>query len=789
MAEQSVRVGGRTLGVSNLDKVLYPDAGTTKADVMAYLQEVAPVMLPHVRDRPVTRKRWVHGVGTASDPGEVFFVKALEQGAPSWIPRRPIEHKEGPKEYPLVEDAATLAWLAQMAALELHVPQWRFGPDGERRDPDRLVLDLDPGDGAGLPECQEVALLARDLLEDMGMRPLPVTSGSKGIHLYARIDGLTAEKASALAKAIAVSLEELHPDLVVSSQRKASRVGKVLVDWSQNSGTKTTVAPYSLRGRAQPTVAAPRTWREIESDGLAQLTYPEVLERVARDGDLLAPLAPPPMVDRLAVYRQKRSADKTPEPIPEEAPQPTYGRSFVIHEHHASSLHWDLRLEHDGVLMSWAIPKGIPTSGAKDRLAVRTEDHPLEYGRFEGVIPKGEYGAGEIRIWDAGDYTVKDWDPALKAVTLHGRADGGLGGSPVRIALVQTDGDQWLCHRMQLPTASAERQSRSRGAAVPRTLTPMLASTRTLADVGDGWVFEPKWDGWRALVTVDGDDVRLQSRSGQSLIDGFAELLAPIRQAVTAERATLDGELVAGAGGGDFSSLQGRLGDPRARGRARDRRQEVDRGEPVTLVLFDALEVDGRSLLRKPLAQRREELERVVVASQHVAITEQLTGRASAIVEASQRLGIEGLVAKRLSSTYQPGVRSDDWRKVVHVRTHEVAVVGWLPGEGSLGRTFGSLVLAAPSASGSLRYAGRVGTGFSARDRAAIRERLPDRSRASRAVDDVPADVAARMTWMRAAVGEVRFTSVTESGAFRQPVWRGLRPDKSLDDLEPLPDR
>ncbi|GAA2175014.1 ATP-dependent DNA ligase [Agrococcus versicolor] len=785
MAEQSVRVGGRMLGVSNLDKVLYPDAGTTKADVMAYLQEVAPAMLPHVRDRPVTRKRWVHGVGTADDPGEVFFVKALEQGAPSWIPHRPIEHKDGPKEYPLVEDAATLAWLAQMASLELHVPQWRFGPDGARRDPDRLVLDLDPGEGAGLPECQEVALRARELLVDMGLRPLPVTSGSKGIHLYARIDGLDATRASALAKAIAVSLEELHPDLVVSSQRKTSRVGKVLVDWSQNSGAKTTVAPYSLRGRPTPTVAAPRTWREIESDGLAQLTYEEVLARVARDGDLLAPLAPPPMVDRLAVYRQKRAADRTPEPVPDEAPQPTYGRSFVIHEHHASSLHWDLRLEHDGVLLSWAIPKGIPTSGEKDRLAVRTEDHPLEYGRFEGVIPKGEYGAGEIRIWDAGDYTVKDWDPALRAVTLHGRPDGGLGGAPVRIALVQTDGDQWLCHRMRLPSAPAERSQRSRGAATaPRSLDPMLASTATLADVGDGWVFEPKWDGWRAIVVVDGDDVRLRSRSGQSLTEGFGELRDPIRQAVTAERAVLDGELVAGAGGGDFASLQGRLGDPRRRGRA------VDRGEPVTLVLFDALEVDGRSLLRLPLAERREELERVVVPSDRVAITEQLVGSTSAIVEASQRLGIEGLVAKRLRSTYQPGARSDDWRKVVHVRTHEVAVVGWLPGTGSSGRTFGSLVLAAPTPDGGgLRYAGRVGTGFSARDRAVIRERLPDLTRASRAVADVPADVTRAMTWMRAAVGEVRFTGVTEAGSFRQPVWRGLRADKSLDDLEPLPPR
>lgn len=768
---QTVRIGGRLLRVSHLDKVMYPATGTTKADVLTYLQEVAPAMLPHVRDRPVTRKRWVHGVGTETEPQEAFFAKGLEQGAPDWLERRTIQHSEGAKDYPLVQDAATLAWLGQMAAIELHTPQWRFGVDGEL-PPDRLVLDLDPGEGAGLAECQRVALLARELLEEIGLRPLPVTSGGKGLHLYAALDGsMSSDQASALAKAMATSLEDLHPDLVVSAQRKTLRVGKVLVDWSQNNGRKTTIAPYSLRGRAHPTVAAPRTWDEVEGAAMRQLEWQEVLERVGRDGDLLAALTPGPTSDRLESYRAKRRAGSTPEPVPQSPPPATYGQSFVIHEHHASRLHWDLRLEHEGVLESWAIPKGIPTSTERDHLAVRTEDHPLEYAEFEGTIPAGEYGAGTMRIWDAGTYAVKDWEDRLVVVTLSGAHDGGLGGEPTRVALVRTDGDQWLCHRMRLP-APRPPTSVERG-----SLAPMLASSRSIADVDPtDWVFEPKWDGWRALVTLDGDEVHVRSRSGRSLDDAFAELLDDIRAAVRVDAAILDGELVAGDGGGDLAALQGRLGVGRS---ARD-----DSPEAVTLVLFDVLEVDGRSFLDAPLVERRRALERIVDEGEHVELTRQLHGSPRALVAASARLGIEGLIAKRLGSRYRTGSRSDDWRKVVHVRTHEVAIVGWLPGTGS-SRALGSLVTAAPDAEGALRYVGRVASGLTADERTMLAERLE--ADAPIELPGLPDDVARSMRWVRPVVAEVRFSAVTEAGALRQPVWRGVRDDKELSELEPLP--
>jgi bifunctional non-homologous end joining protein LigD len=237
----------------------------------------------------------VDGVGTATQPGMAFFQKNLDASTPSWVERRSIEHRDHTNSYPLVNDEATLIWLGQTATLELHAPQWRFGRTGTRRNPDRLVLDLDPGEGAGLIECAEVAFLVRGILADARLATVPVTSGSRGIHVYAALDGSqTSDQVTAVARELARALEADHPDLVVSNMKKSLRGGKVLIDWSQNNGSKTTVAPYSLRGRLRPTVAAPRTWRELSSTSLAQLDYREVLRRVRRRGDPLAALVPDP---------------------------------------------------------------------------------------------------------------------------------------------------------------------------------------------------------------------------------------------------------------------------------------------------------------------------------------------------------------------------------------------------------------------------------------------------------------------------------------------------------------
>ncbi len=445
-------MGGRRIRVTNLEKVLYPDAGTTKAEVIAYYQAIAPRMLPHVAGRPATRKRWPDGVGTDAEPGEAFFNKGLdERSTPPWVATAVLHHDEGEKDYPLIDDTETLLWLAQLAALEIHVPQWRVDDGGAAQNPDRLVLDLDPGGGATMAQCVELAHLVREVLEGAGMRCLPVTSGSKGIHLYAPLDGsLTSADASDLARQLAKSLEGIRPDLVVSDMKKSLREGKVLLDWSQNNGSKTTIAPYSLRGRSRPTVAAPRRWEELTS-GLEQLEFTEVVQRAAEQEDPLTELFP--AADRLFTYRSMRDADNTPEPVPAGRPAGNAGNAFVIQRHQARRLHYDFRLEHDGVLVSWALPKGPPTDPGKNHLAVQTEDHPLEYASFEGDIPKGEYGGGHVDIWDAGTFELEKWRDGKEVIaTLTGKPDGGLGGEPSKFALIHTgmggEAKNWLIHLM-----------------------------------------------------------------------------------------------------------------------------------------------------------------------------------------------------------------------------------------------------------------------------------------------------------------------------------------------------
>ena len=283
-----VRVGGRTLELSNLDKVLYPAAGFTKGEVIDYYSRVAPVLLPHLRDRPLTRIRFPNGVTGAS-----FFEKNAPAGTPAWVRTEtlPVPGSSMGREtldFVLADDLPTLVWLAQMAALELHTPQWKVGSAG----PDLLVVDLDPGAPAGLAECARVALVLRERLAADGLTAVAKTSGRKGMQLYCPISaGQGAEVVSGYAKRIAGELARADPRRVTAQMTKKLRSGKVFIDWSQNAAAKTTVAPYSLRAEPTPSVSTPLTWAEVESGEVLRFTPGEVLARVTEHGDLLAGLA------------------------------------------------------------------------------------------------------------------------------------------------------------------------------------------------------------------------------------------------------------------------------------------------------------------------------------------------------------------------------------------------------------------------------------------------------------------------------------------------------------------
>ena len=295
--EVTVDVEGRTMRLSNLEKVLYPRTGTTKGEVLNYYARIAPVMLPHLADRAVTRIRWPHGTEDMS-----FFEKNVPQGTPSWVRTvtvpttgsRTASKQDGTLVFPIVDDLATLTWLVNLAALELHVHQWTVGRNGRPRNADRLVIDLDPGEPAGLHECCQVALLVRDALAERDRVAKPVTSGGKGLHLDADLPlRRPPDEPTALAQQVAGGLQAGHGHLVTATMTKAKRSGKVFLDWSQNAGSKTTISPYSLRGRERPTAATPVSWDEVgqgaeDEDGLGQFRFDQVLARLDELGDLFA---------------------------------------------------------------------------------------------------------------------------------------------------------------------------------------------------------------------------------------------------------------------------------------------------------------------------------------------------------------------------------------------------------------------------------------------------------------------------------------------------------------------
>lgn len=742
--------------LTNADKVLYPATGTTKADVFDYYTRITEVMLPHIAGRPATRKRWPNGVEQDS-----FFEKQLASSAPDWLPRASVTHRSGTTTYPIIDSPDGLAWIAQQAALEVHVPQWRFVAEWTRSKAEelmpgpatRLVFDLDPGEGVTMAQLCEVAHAVRDLIADIGLTTFPLTSGSKGLHLYTPLaEPVSSRGASVLAKRVAQQLEKTMPKLVTSTMTKSLRAGKVFLDWSQNNGAKTTIAPYSLRGREQPTVAAPRTWKELEDPSVGQLRYDEVLDRVARDGDLLEALdADAPVNDRLSKYRSMRDASKTPEPVPAGKPVTGQGNSFVIQEHHARRLHYDFRLERDGVLVSWAVPKNLPETPSVNHLAVHTEDHPLEYGSFEGNIPKGEYGAGKVVIWDAGTYEAEKFLDDEVIVNLRGNRISG------RYALIQTNGDQWLAHRMK------DQKVFDFDA-----ITPMLASEGSVAARTAGqWAFEGKWDGYRLLVEVDHGELRIRSRRGREVTKEYPELRS-LAADLADHHVVLDGEAVIldEAGVPSFHGMQNR-----------------GRGSRVEYWAFDLLYLDGRSLLRARYQDRRKLLE-ILASAGNLIVPELLPGDGAQALEHSRKHGWEGVVGKKRDSTYQPGRRSASWIKDKNWNTQEVVIGGWKAGEGGRSSGIGSLLMGIPG-DGGLHFAGKVGTGFTERDLANLKKTLsPLRTDESPFDPPLPRGEARGVTYVEPVlVGEVRYSEWTPDNRLRQSSWRGLRPDKKPDEV------
>jgi bifunctional non-homologous end joining protein LigD len=486
---------------------------------------------------------------------------------------------------------------------------------------------------------------------------------------------------------------------------------------------------------------------------------------------------------QLKGYRAKRDFSATPEPSAAAAADPTAAPAaggdsaarphpprFVIHEHDASRLHWDLRLERDGGLASWAIPKGLPEAPGDNRFAAHTEDHPLEYLDFEGEIPKGQYGAGTIWIWDRGTYECLKWEPRKVEVALHGRR------VDARYALFPIDpGEEpkdWMVHRMD-PPADPHREP------MPERIVPMLARSGQLPPDDPGWAYEIKWDGVRAVAYSQPGELRLESRNLNDITDSYPEL-ARLGRALGSHSAVLDGEIVAfdARGRPSFAALAQRM---HVSSRAQAKRLAA--GMPVTYVIFDLLYLDGHSVMGLRYEQRRELLAALHLDGERWQTPEHLVGEGSALLAASAEQGLEGILAKRLDSTYEPGLRSGAWVKVKRVGRQELVVGGWMPGKGKRKDTIGALLLGVYEPDGTLRYVGRVGSGFTERELARLAGLLAPLQRPSSPFTAGERPPRGAVFCQPHLVVEVEFARWTDRGSLRAPVYKGMREDKRPEEV------
>ena len=770
---QITQVGKRTIELSNLSKVLYPDEQITKAQLIDYYFKIAPTILAHLKGRPLSLVRYPDGI-----QGESFFQKNRPGWAPDWLEH--VSLGEEKKDYVLASEEASLVWLANLACIELHQMHSR-APHFDK--PDYIVYDFDPPERFKFPKVAELAVRFKQHLESFGYHPFVKTTGRKGLHVVTPLEPKwDFQKIFEAAKAVAQPFVESHSSSLTLQIKKEYRKDKVLLDIYRNRQSQTIIAAYSVRGLPGASVSTPLHWEELESlDTPKAFTLLNVPQRVLDNGDPWETIAAyatalhteggkkTPIAKRnvkparthktpeqLETYSRKRSFQNTPEPPPAQISEE--GNAFVVHRHHASRLHYDLRLEQNGVLKSWAVPKGLPPRPGIMRLAVNVEDHPLEYVNFEGTIPKGQYGGGTMWKFARGRYEITK----QKKNGFYFRLQSRELNAEYRAH--NTKENQWLLERVDTPQTDWLRGP----------VQPMLAQSSSTAPNSADYLYEVKWDGIRALVSLDEGEVSIRGRNGIDLTKQFPELRVA-DESFRATSALFDGEIVCLESDGrpNFGKVIQRMQQSSAAGIERTRAKH-----PAVCYLFDCLYLDGRPIINEPLVRRREWLEDAVRADSSYRVSG-VVEDGPAFFKAVKQMNLEGIIAKLRESTYQPGKRSESWLKIKARQTLECVIIGYTRGKGDREGSFGALHLAQRKGP-ELRYIGKVGTGFDETLAKAVFVELQRLTMIKRPVKEKPLDDS-RSFWVEPKLMcEVAFASWTQDGLLREPVFLRLRPDLAI---------
>lgn len=767
------QVGKRKLELSNLKKVLFPDDHIVKAELVEYYLRIAPTILRHIKGRPLSFVRFPDGI-----KGESFFQKNRQDWAPDWIDHVALGDDDK-VDYVLATEEASLVWLANLASIEIHQMHCRR-PHYDK--PDYVVFDLDPPEKYGFENIVSMAFDLKDLVEGYGYHPFVKTTGGKGVHLvcpleanwdFATVHGAAAEVAKAFV--------DLNPATTTLQVKKDARKGRVFVDIHRNRTYQTIISPYSVRGSRAAPVSMPLNWEDLRD-----VTDPSVfnihtaVDHVVKDGDAWETIDayatrlhtdrnsgagkksnPGPSrsaADPLSEYARKRTFSKTPEPGP--AVEAGSGNAFVVHRHHATRLHYDLRIERDGTLKSYAVPRGLPPRPGIKRLAVNTEDHPLKYLRFEGTIPKGEYGAGNMWIFARGRYEVTK----QKKDSFYFRLNSKEITSEYK--LIHTKDKDWLLERVDKPQVDWLRDP----------IEPMLANTRDEPFDSPDYLYEIKWDGVRALISLDEGQITIRSRSLRDITRQFPELQSP-EPAFRAACGLFDAEIVCldEVGRPVFEYVIRRIQQSTEGGIARLRAKH-----PAVCYIFDCLYLDGRPIVNEPLVRRRAWMADSI-RTNHVFRASEAVDDGVALYEAAAAMGLEGIVAKERKSAYTPGKRSSTWLKIKAQRTAECVIIGYTQGKGDRESTFGALHLGRYKG-GELTYVGKVGTGLDQRGLETIHEKLQKLKRVARPVPEKPVDDSVSVWVEPKLVAEIGYTSLTQARFLRAPVFLRLRPDVNPED-------